>query len=98
MLSKIPSLDVNLHKLDLFKNDSQGGGTCLSVNQISDSDYKFGLDIADCNDKRFAVCRIDPPITAAPSKPPKFPCLDPIRRKRNAADGKLKVTCNLYHI
>ena len=100
MLSKIPSLDVNLHNLDLFKNDSHGG-TCLSLNQVSDSDYKFELDIADCNEKRFAVCRIAPPITAAPSKPPKFLCLDQTRsarRKRNADDGKLKSICNLYHV
>ena len=101
VLSKIPSLNVNSQTLDLLKNGLPSG-TCLYMTQIQDSAYKFELNRADCNEKQFAVCRIDPPRTAAPSKPPKFPCLNQgssARRKRNIDDGKfLENKWHLYLI
>ena len=66
-------------------------GKCISISQTEDLDQKIELNIADCAEKLFAICRIEAPKTATPSKPPKFPCLETssnARKKRNLHNGK----------
>ena len=105
LLSKIGGSDKwynNLINLDISSNelqnidiveDSISNGRCLSLTKAAQSNYKFTLNSLDCNEKRIPICRVDPPKTAAPSKPPKFPCIQQgktTRRKRGLNDNTIQ--------
>ena len=84
-LGKIAASGDNLQNLDTVQNELTVG-KCLAMNQVSKSPHKFKLNTASCNERRRAICRIDTPTVAAPSKPPQFPCLKQgkdVRRKRD---------------
>ena len=48
---------------------------CLIMRETSESNSMFSLSAVKCNEKHSAICRFEPPMIDAKTKPPKFPCL-----------------------
>ena len=48
---------------------------CLIMSKTSESNSMFSLSAVKCNEKHSAICRFQPPMIYAKTKPPKFPCL-----------------------
>ena len=90
ILDKLTSVNIQSQDLIQLKN-GLSPGKCLSIAQTEDFDQNIELNIVDCAEKQFAICRIEAPKTATPGKPPKFPCLETNsngRKKRNLNNGK----------
>ena len=90
VLDKLKSVNIKPQDLIQLKN-GLSPGKCLSIAQTEYFDQNIVLNIVDCTERQFAVCRIKTPETATPSKPPKFPCLETnnnARKKRNLDNGK----------
>ena len=68
--------------------DTVNSGKCLSLTKTAQPNYKFSLISLDCHEKRIPLCRIDPPKIAAPSKPPKFPCIGKTARNKRGINDK----------
>lgn len=88
-LAKIATTGDNIENLEIVQNQLTSE-KCLSMNRISDSSHKFHLNAAACNEKRRAICRLDAPVVAIPTKPPQFPCIkgEAKRRKRSIYQSK----------
>ena len=88
-LGKIAASGDNIENLETVQNELTSG-MCLSMNRISGTPNKFQLNAVACGNKRRAICRLDPPAVAAPTKPPQFPCVNgkSSRRKRDADDDQ----------
>ena len=48
---------------------------CLIMSKKSKSNSMFALSVVKCNEKHSAICRFEPQMRDAKTKPPKFPCL-----------------------
>ena len=48
---------------------------CLIMSKTSKSNSNFSLSAVKCNEKHSTICRFEPPMVDAKTKPPKFPCL-----------------------
>ena len=82
------TIDTEFENIDTIKAHL-ANGKCLTLLESKTSDYKFTLDISDCNEQRIPICRINLSKTANPSKPPKFPCLEKRKatRKKRGLDS-----------
>ena len=69
-------LDINVPNNECTK------GQCFSISNNSKFPQKFVLNRLSCNEKRAAICRINPGMTNVPVKPPTFPCMTQIDDKR----------------
>ena len=88
-LGKIATTGDNIENLEKVQNELTPG-KCLSMNRISDSPHKFHLNAAACNERRRAICRLNTPTVATPTKPPQFPCLKGKAARRKRSMDQLK--------
>ena len=80
-LKTISSLDDIVLNINVPQNDCNKE-QCLSLSKIQNFPQKFTLNGLSCNEKRAAICRINPGMTNVPVKPPKFPCMTQSNDKR----------------
>ena len=72
---------------------------CLIMRETSESNSMFSLSAVKCNEKHSTICRFEPPMIDAKTKPSKFPCLRTnfggrekrsLDEKRNLKNGSQK--------
>ena len=80
-LSQISGKDKLLKDIDVAKIAADTG-LCLALNRLSISPQKLSLIQLNCKEKRFAICRIDPPREPKPKIHKKLPCLEGINGPR----------------
>ena len=85
--------NLSLAEDGLLKED------CLIMSKTSKSNSMFSLSAVKCNEKHSAICRFEPPMMDAKTKPSKFPCLRTnfggrekrsLREKGNLKKGSIK--------
>ena len=84
-LSKTLNKDYTLKGIDVASRSS-AGGLCIALKRMPNAPTKFSLTSLNCNEQRFAICRLKTPMVPAAKKPPKFPCVSESnnpRRKRS---------------
>ena len=86
-LGKIATSGDNIENIETAQNQLTDG-KCLSMNKLWDSTHKFKINVISCNERRPAICRIDAPPVAAPSKPTLFPCLKKIKKTRRKRESE----------
>lgn len=88
-LTKFSEKDISLKDIDVSKIGADTG-ICLALIRHSISPQQLSLIQMNCNEKRFVICRIEPPREPKPKSDNKLPCLADInnaRRKRSNAPG-----------
>ena len=82
-LGKSSEDNLLLENLNLAE-DGLVNKDCLIMSKTSQSNSMFSLSAARCEERHSAICRFEPQMNNAKTKPPKFPCL----RTRFGGRGK----------
>ena len=89
-LGKMAASGVSIEQIETVHNQLTDG-KCLSMNKLLDSPHKFKINVISCYERRPAICRIDTPSVAPPSKPPQFPCLKKIKNNRRKRESESSI-------